>query len=88
MKPIKPQQLSPKRIDDIRKKLNELKHNFPRIECNKIRKNLCNLKNRNQLSKKSSNYLNKLNKKIINLDKHEDFIGLENVKDLYSILDY
>ena len=27
-------------------------------------------------------------KKIINLDKHEDFIGLENVKDLYSILDY
>ena len=29
-----------------------------------------------------------MNKKIINLDKHEDFIGLENVKDLYSIFDY
>ena len=29
-----------------------------------------------------------MNKKIINLDKHEDFIGLENVKDVYSILDY
>ena len=29
-----------------------------------------------------------MNKKIINLDKHEDFIGSENVKDLYSILDY
>ena len=29
-----------------------------------------------------------MNKKIINLDRHEDFIGLENVKDLYSILDY
>ena len=29
-----------------------------------------------------------MNKKIINLDKHEGFIGLENVKDLYSILDY
>ena len=29
-----------------------------------------------------------MNKKIINLDKHEDFIGLENVKDLYSVLDY
>ena len=29
-----------------------------------------------------------MNKKIINLDEHEDFIGLENVKDLYSILDY
>ena len=29
-----------------------------------------------------------MNKEIINLDKHEDFIGLENVKDLYSILDY
>ena len=29
-----------------------------------------------------------MNKKIINLNKHEVFIGLENVKDLYSILDY
>ena len=29
-----------------------------------------------------------MNKKIINLNEHEDFIGLENVKDLYSILDY
>ena len=29
-----------------------------------------------------------MNKKIINLDEHEDFIGLENVKDLCSILDY
>ena len=29
-----------------------------------------------------------MNKKFINLKKHEDFIGLENVKDLYSILDY
>ena len=29
-----------------------------------------------------------MNKKIINLNKYEDFIGLENVKDLYSILDY
>ena len=90
IKPIKtkPQQPSPKRIDDIRKKLNELKHNFSRIEFNKIRKNLYNLKNKNKLSKKSRKYLNELNKKIINLNKHEDFIELENVKDLYSILDY
>ena len=29
-----------------------------------------------------------MNKKIINLNKHEDFIGLKNVKDIYSILDY
>ena len=29
-----------------------------------------------------------MNKKIINLNEHEDFIGLEHVKDLYSILDY
>ena len=29
-----------------------------------------------------------MNKKIINLNEHEDFIGLENVKGLYSILDY
>ena len=75
-------------MDDIRKKLNELKHNFPRIEFNKVRKNLYNLKNKNKLSKKSSKYLNELNKKIINLNTHEHFIGLENVKDLYSILDY
>ena len=84
----KSQQPSPKRIDGIRKKLNELKHNFPRIEFNKIRKNLYNLKNKNKLSKKSSKYLNELNKKIIGLDKYEDYVGIENVKDLYSILDY
>ena len=35
-----PQQPSPERIDGIRKKLNELKHNFSRSEFNKIRKNL------------------------------------------------
>ena len=29
-----------------------------------------------------------MNNKIVNLNKHEDFIALENVKDLYSILDY
>ena len=29
-----------------------------------------------------------MNKKIINLNEQKDFIGLENVKDLYSILDY
>ena len=29
-----------------------------------------------------------MNKKVINLNEHEDFIGLENVKDLYCILDY
>ena len=86
MKP--PQQPSPERIDVIRKKLNELKHNFSRSEFNKIRKNLYNLKNKKILSKESTKYLNELNKKIINLDKHEDFIGLVNVKDLYSILDY
>ena len=72
----------------MRKKRTELKHNFPKTEFNKIRKNLYNLKNKKILSKKFSKYLNELNKKIINLDKHEDFIGLENVKDLYSILDY
>ena len=58
------------------------------MEFNKIRKNLYNLKNKNKLSKKSSKYLNELNKKTINLNEHEDFIGLENVRDLYSILDY
>ena len=76
-KPIKTksQQPSPKRIDGIRKKLNELRPNFSRIEFNKIRKNLYNLKNRKILSKTSRNYLNELNKKIISLDKHEDFVG-------------
>ena len=83
-----PQQPSPERIDGIRKKLNELKHTFSRSEFNKIRKNLYNLKNKKILLKESTKYLNELNKKIINLDKHDDFIGLENVKDLYSILDY
>ena len=83
-----PQQPSPERIDGLRKKLNELKYNFSRSEFNKIRKNLYNLKNNKLLPKESTKYLNELDKKIINLDKNEDFIGLENVKDLYSILNY
>ena len=29
-----------------------------------------------------------MDKKILNLDKYEDFIGIENVKDLFSILNY
>ena len=74
IKPVKPQQPSPKRIDDIRKKLNALKHNFPRIEFNKIRKNLYNLKNKNKLSKKSSKYLNELNNKIINLNRFKKIL--------------
>ena len=75
-------------MDGIRKKLSELRPNFSRIEFNKIRKNFYNLKTKKILSKTSRNYLNELNTKIINLNKHDDYVGIENVNDLYSILDY
>ena len=46
------------------------------------------MKNNELLPKESNKYFNELNEKINNSDKNDDFIGLENIKDLYSFIDY
>ena len=47
----------------MRKKLNELRHNFPKSELKEIRKYLDNLENKNILSETSKKYLDELDKK-------------------------
>ena len=82
-KPIKKQHILLKeKIDGIRKKLNEVHHNLPKSELKEIKKYLYNIE-KNKLLEKNKEYLDELNKKII---EHEDFI--ENIRDLLSVLDY
>ena len=76
-----------KRIEAIRKKFNELHHNFPKSELKEIRKHLYNIENKNELET-TKKYLDELDKKILKLNKYEDFIGIENIRDLFSILNY
>ena len=71
------------KIDSIRKKLNEVRHNLPKSELKEIKKYLYN-KEKNKLLEKNKEYLDELDKKIIEHD--EDFI--ENIRDLFSVLDY
>ena len=83
-KPIKKQHILLKeKIDGIRKKLNEVHHNLPKSELKEIKKYLYNIE-KNKLLEKNKEYLDELNKKIIEHD--EDFI--ENIRDLFSVLDY
>ena len=82
-KPIKKQHIILKeKIDGIRKKLNEVHHDLPKSELKEIKKYLYNIE-KNKLLEKNKEYLDEMNKKIIEHD--EDFI--EN-RDLFSVLDY
>ena len=56
-----------KRMDIIREKLNS----FLRIESKEIRKNFYNIEKRNQFdSKRTNNYLDELDEKILNLNEY------------------
>ena len=90
---IKPQKTlsnTKERIEVIRKKLNELQNNFSKSELKEIRNHLYNIENKNELEN-SNEYLNELDKKIIKLNEYnnnnnDDFI--ENVRDLFNIVNY
>ena len=87
--PIIPQQTLSnikERIEVIRKELNELRNNFSRSELKEIRNHLYNIENKNELVK-SKEYLDELDKKIIELNElDDDFI--ENLRDLFNTLNY
>ena len=87
--PIIPQQTLSnikERIEVIRKELNDLRNNFSRSELKEIRNHLYNIENKNELVK-SKEYLDELDKKIIELNElDDDFI--ENVRDLFNTLNY
>ena len=87
--PIIPQQTLPnikERIEVIRKELNELRNNFSRSELKEIRNHLYNIENKNELVK-SKEYLDELDKKIIELNEL-DYDFIENLRDLFNTLNY
>ena len=82
-----------KRIETIREKLKELRHKRFKSELKKIKKHLYNIENKNELLEleTTKEYLDELYKKILKLDDDDDdfeFIGIENVQDLFKILIY
>ena len=90
IKPTKPQQTlsnTKERIGVIRKKLNELRNNFSRSELKEMRNHLYNIENKNDL-KNSNKYLNELDKKIIELNEYNNDDFIENVRDLFNIVNY
>ena len=71
-------------------KLKELCHKFSKSDLKKIKKHLYNLENKKELleSEITKEYFDELDKKILELDEYYndddlEFIGIENVQDLF-----
>ena len=83
-----------KRIETIREKLKELHHKLSKNELKEIRNHLYNIENKKELLEleTTKEYIDELDKKILKLDDDDDddndFIGIENVQDLFKILIY
>ena len=80
-----------KRIETIREKLKELRYKLSKNELKEIRNYLYNIENKKELLEleTTKEYLDELDKKILKLDEDDDdFIGIENVQDLFKILIY
>ena len=79
-----------KRIDTAREKLKELRHKLSKSDLKKIKKHLYNKKELLE-SETTKEYFDELDKKFIEFDDNDnddDFIGIENVQDLFKISIY
>ena len=76
-----------KRIEAIREKLKELRYKLSKSELKEIRKHLYNIENKNELET-NKEYLDELDKKILESDEYNDDDFIENVQDLFNILNY
>ena len=93
---FKKQSKNKKRIDDITDELKDRTYNFSKSESKEIKKNLYNVEKRKKISsRKTSKYLDELDKKILKLDKYHEYDdyeykGIKDIKDLFklSIKDY
>ena len=75
---FKKQSKDKKRIDDIRDELKDPTYNISKSESEEIKKSLYNIEKRNVIgSKKSTRYLDELDKKILKLDKYHDYDDYE-----------
>ena len=81
-----------KRIDIIREELKDLSYKLSRSELKEIKKNLYNIEKRKQFeSKETIRYLDKLDKKILKLDRYpqdyddSEYKGVKDVHDLFKL---
>ena len=83
-----------KRIDIIREELKELSYKLSKSELKEIKKNLYNIEKRNQFEYKNpKKYLDKLDKKILKVDKYHyyndfEYRGIKNVHNFIICLNY
>ena len=81
-------------IEEIREEITKLQHKFSRQEVKEIKKNLYEIEKKRKkglsTSKKAKKYLNKLEEKIYELNRHYDYDdakyrGIRDVKDLFDL---
>ena len=86
-----------KRIEIAREILKELRHKFSKSHLKTIKRHLYNIENKKGLLELeiTNEYFDELDKKFLQFDKYynhndndDDFIGIENVQDLFKILIY
>ena len=88
---FKKQSKNKKRIDDIREELKNPKYNISRSESKDIKRNLYNIEKQRKISlKKTSKYLDGLDKRILRLDKYHDYDdfeykGIKAIENLFKI---
>ena len=71
---FKKQSKNEKRIDDIREELKNPAYNILKSELKDIKRNPYNIEKRKKnSSRKTSKYLDELDKRILNLDKYHDY---------------
>ena len=81
-----------KRIETAREKLKELHHKLSKSDLKIIKKHLYNIESKKELleSEIIKEYFDELDKKFLEFDDNDndDFIGIENVQDLFKISIY
>ena len=88
---FKKQSKNKKRMDDIREELKNRKYNILKSELENIKRNLYNIEKQRKISlKKTSKYLDKLDKRILRLDKYHDYDdyeykGIKDMENLFKI---
>ena len=85
---LKKQSKNKKRIDDIREELENLKYNISKSESKDIKRNLYDIEKQRKISlKKTSKYLDELDKRILRLDKYRDYDDFEykGIKDMENL---
>ena len=90
-KVFKKQLKNKERIDNIREELKNPLYNISKKESKDVKSTLYNIEKTKKISsKKPSKYLDKLDKRIFELDKYQDYDdyeykGIKNIRDLFKV---